>query len=227
MFSMKQFSTKIKDFSLKKFLETKTGKAVYVGLVTLTLSAIGSWAVLAHQDSPSTAVKSARRAQRAAPATGDAHFAREAAQGGMAEVKLGQLAEEKGSNDTVKSFGKRMVEDHSKAGDKLKEAASRESITLPTDISAKDQATYDKLSKLNGAAFDRAYARDMVKDHETDVAAFQKEANAGRDDSLKSFASETLPTLEDHLQQAKEMMKTVVGTTAAKGTKAKANRSGR
>jgi putative membrane protein len=219
MFSMK-------DFSMKKFLETKTGKAIYVASVTLTLSAIGSWAVLAHQDSPSRA--NTTIAAKSRPAMGDAHFAKEAAQGGMAEVKLGQLAQEKRSSDTVKSFGKRMVDDHTKAGDKLKEVASRENITLPTDLSAKDQATYDRLSKLNGAAFDRAYARDMVKDHETDVAAFQKEASAGKDDSLKGFASETLPTLEDHLKQAKEMMKTVSGATAAKGPKGtKTNTSGR
>jgi len=214
----------MKDFSMKKFLETKTGRAVYVGCVTLTLSAIGSWAVLAHQDSP-TAANSSPATAKSRPAMGDTHFAKEAAQGGMAEVKLGQLAEDKGYSDSVKSFGKRMVDDHSKAGDKLKEVASRENITLPTDISAKDQATYDGLSKLNGAAFDRAYARDMVKDHEADVAAFQKEANAGRDDSLKSFASETLPTLQDHLKQAKEMMKSVSGTSAFKSTKA--NASGR
>jgi putative membrane protein len=224
MFSLNGFTTKLNQFSMKKFLETKTGKAIYVGVVTVTLSAVGSWAVLAHQDSPSATKATAAKSR---PAVGDAHFAKEAARGGIAEVKLGQLAEEKGSNDTVKSFGKRMVDDHSKAGDKLKEVASRESITLPTDISAKDQATYDRLAKLNGTAFDRAYARDMVKDHETDVAAFQKEANAGKDDSLKSFASETLPTLQDHLKQAKEMMKTVGGTTAAKGTKSKASTSGR
>jgi putative membrane protein len=217
MFSMKDFS--LKDFSLKKFLETKTGKAVYVACVTLTLSAIGSWAVLAHQDSPSRAKNVATTAK--SRSAGDAHFAKEAAQGGMAEVKLGQLAQEKGSNDLVRSFGKRMVDDHSKANDKLKEVASRESITLPNDLSAKDQATSDRLSKLNGAAFDRAYARDMVKDHETDVAAFQKEANGGKTDSLKSFASETLPTLQDHLKQAKEMMKNVGGTSASKNTRAK------
>src|SRR6202047_716371 len=218
MFSMEEFS-------VKKLLETKAGKVIYVGCVTLTLSAVGSWAVLAHQDSPSAANTRTTTA-KSRPAMGDTHFAKEAAQGGMAEVKLGQLAQEKGSSDSVKSFGKRMVDDHSKAGDKLKEVASRESITLPTDISAKDQAIYNRLSKLNGAAFDRAYARAMVKDHETDVAAFQKEANAGKDDSLKSFASETLPTLQDHLKQAKEIMKSVGGTTAAKKTKANAT-SGR
>jgi putative membrane protein len=215
-------------FSMKKFLETKTGKAIYVGCVTMTLSAIGSWAVLAHQDSPAGKSTTATSKSSSRLATPDVHFAKEAAQGGMAEVKLGQLAQEKGSNDSVKSFGKRVVEDHSKAGDKLKEVASRETIMLPTDLSVKDQGTYDRLSKLNGAAFDRAYARDMVKDHETDVAVFQREANAGRNDSLKSFASEALPTLQDHLKQAKEMMKTVGGATAAKGSKGtKNNSSGR
>jgi putative membrane protein len=221
----------IKGFSVKKFLETKTGKAIYVGCVTVTLSAVGSWAVLAHQDTPaskSNTAASATSKSSTRSATPDVHFAKEAAQGGMAEVKLGQLAQEKGSNDSVKSFGKRMVDDHSKAGDKLKEVASRESITLPNDLSAKDQATYDRLAKLNGAAFDRAYARDMVKDHETDIAAFQKEASAGKDESLKSFASETLPTLQDHLKQAKEMMKTLGGATAAKGAKeTKSNSSSR
>jgi putative membrane protein len=224
MFSLNGFTTKLNQFSMKKFLETKTGKAIYVGVVTVTLSAVGSWAVVAHQDSPSATKTTAAKSR---PAVGDAHFAKEAAQGGMAEVKLGQLAQEKGTNDAVKSFGKRMVDDHTKAGDKLKEVASRQNIPLPSDLSAKDQATYDRLSKLNGAAFDRAYARDMVKDHETDVAAFQREANGGKDESLKSFASETLPTLQDHLKQAKEMMKTVGAATAAKSTKSKSSTSGR
>jgi putative membrane protein len=221
----------LKEFSMKNFLETKTGKAIYVGCVTVTLSAVGSWAVLAHQPTPaskSTTAASATSKSSTRSATPDVHFAKEAARGGMAEVKLGQLAQEKGSSDTVKTFGKRMVDDHSKAGDKLKEVASHESITLPSDLSAKDQATYDRFSKLNGAAFDRAYARDMVKDHETDVAAFQKEANAGKNDSLKSFASETLPTLQDHLKHAKEMMKTVGGAAAAEGAKeTKTNTSSR
>ncbi len=207
----------------RNFLQTKAGKAIYVGSVTVVLSAIGSWAVLAHQDSPAAKANTTTASR---PSIADTHFAKEAAQGGMAEVKLGQLAQDKGASDSVKNFGKRMVDDHSKAGDKLKDVASQENITLPTDISAKDQATYDRLSKLNGAAFDRAYAKDMVKDHEADVAAFQKEANGGRVDSLKGFASDTLPTLRDHLTEAKEMTKSLAGSSAAP-KKAKAINSGR
>jgi putative membrane protein len=146
----------------------------------------------------------------------DSDFAKEAAQGGMAEVKLGQLAQEKGSSDEVKQFGKKMVDDHSQANDKLKSVASQENVNLPEGLSKKDQATYDKLSKLSGDAFDRAYARDMLKDHQDDIAAFQREARNGRDAGIKSFASETLPTLQDHLKMAREMMRTLSPSNAAK-----------
>ena len=206
-----------------KFLNTKAGKVMYVACVTVLVASIGSWAVLAHQDDTSTAKSKTPTAATARPSMTDARFVKEAAQGGTAEVKLGQLAQEKGTNESVKNFGKRMADDHSKANDKLKEAASKESIPVPSDIGAKNQATYDRLSKLDGAAFDRAYASAMVKDHQADVAAFQKQANAGKNDSIKSFASETLPTLQDHLKEAKEMLKTV----GASNTRAKKANTGR
>ena len=227
-------NVQLKNLGFKKFLETKAGKIAYVALVTVVLSAAGSWAVLAHQgaDNPSTKNDTGMTDAKKSSKTGnnmmaDQKFANEAAQGGMAEVKLGQLAQEKASSDAVKSFGKRMVDDHSKAGDKLKDAASKENITLPTDISAKDQATYDRLSKLDGAAFDKAYMKDMVSDHQKDVAAFQKEANGGKNDSLKSFASETLPTLQDHLKQAKETSKMVSGASAKNSKSTKSDASSR
>jgi putative membrane protein len=214
------------------FMGTKAEKALYVTVVAVVLTAGGSGAVLGSQDSPTTSkrdqgsvpepLEKGKSAAKTSMAT-DSRFAKEAAQGGLAEVQLGRLAQEKGSNEAVKAFGKRMVNDHSKAGDKLKEAASKENVTLPANISAKGQATYDRLSKLNGAAFDRAYAKDMVKDHQTDVAMFQKEAKGGKSESLKSFASETLPTLQDHLKEAKEMMKAIGGTTASKGAKTENN----
>src|SRR5437660_1034419 len=79
----------------------------------------------------------------------DEIFAKKAAAGGMAEVKLGQLAEERASNPAVKNFGRRMVQDHSKAGNELKSAASKENIELPGEMDKSDQATYDRLSKLS------------------------------------------------------------------------------
>ena len=140
-------------------------KASYVAAVTTLFTFVGCWAVLAHQDAAPPAASSGAN---------DTTFAKKAAAGGIAEVKMGQLAQQKGTADSVKKFGARMVEDHSKAGDELKQAASQSNITLPTDMSAKDKATYDMLSKLSGAAFDRAYARDMVRDHEEDIAEFQQ-----------------------------------------------------
>ena len=83
-------------------------------------------------------------------------------------------------------------------------------------MSTKDKATYDMLSKLSGAAFDRAYARVMVKDHEEDVADFRKEADGGHNPAVKDFATQTLPTLQDHLKEAKEMRQNVApGNPAA------------
>jgi putative membrane protein len=134
----------------------------------------------------------------------DHKFATDAAEGGMAEVQLGQLAVSKASSPDVKNFGQRMIDDHSKANDQLKSWASGEGFTLPTSIGAKNQATYDRLSKLSGAAFDKAYMQDMVKDHEMDVKAFEHESQSGSNASLKSFASSTLPTLQEHLRMAKE-----------------------
>jgi putative membrane protein len=133
----------------------------------------------------------------------DGAFAMKAAQGGMAEVKLGQLAADKATNPDVKAFGQQMVDDHSKANNELKSTAESENMTLPSDVNAKQQAMYDKLSKMSGAAFDKAYVNDMVKDHEEDVKEFQKEASNGKDPKMKEFASTTLPVLQGHLSKIK------------------------
>ena len=138
----------------------------------------------------------------------DQKFAREAAQGGMAEVELGKLAVQNASSDDVKRFGQRMIDDHTKANDQLKQVAQQEGIQLPTGLSSKDEMTKERLSKLSGAAFDKAYMNDMVNDHVKDVADFQKESTSGKDPAVKSFASQTLPTLQSHLQEAKRIAPT-------------------
>ena len=145
--------------------------------------------------------------------TSDQHFMKEAAQGGMAEVELGQLAADKASTAEVKEFAQRMVKDHSQANDQLKQIASQKGVTLPTSLSAKDQATKNKLSKLSGDAFDQAYMSDMLKDHKTDIAAFQKETASGKDSDVKQFASQTLPTLKDHLKQAESVRPKLTSST--------------
>jgi len=122
----------------------------------------------------------------------------------MAEVQLGQLATQKAQSDDVKKFGQRMVDDHSKANDQLKSIASQKGITVPSGLDAKDEALKDKLANMSGAQFDHAYMQAMVKDHKEDIAEFQKEASSGRDPDVKGFASQTLPTLQDHLKMAEQ-----------------------
>jgi putative membrane protein len=151
------------------------------------------------RQSTKTADQSANSANRMGS---DQTFVTKAAHGGMAEVKLGTLATQKASNADVKAFGQQMVDDHSKANDELKQLASTKGITLPTDMDAKEQAKYDRLSKLSGAEFDRAYMKEMVSDHRTDVSEFRRESQSGTDPDVKAWAAKTLPTLEQHLQMA-------------------------
>ncbi len=143
----------------------------------------------------------------------DSQFVTKAAQGGLAEVKLGQLAQEKGSNQAVKDFGAQMVKDHTEANNELKSIASGKGVNVPDSLNAKDQALYDRLSKLSGAQFDRAYINAMVKDHIEDVAEFRKESQTGQDSDIKAFAAKTLPTLEHHLEMAQDARKKLGGTS--------------
>jgi putative membrane protein len=140
----------------------------------------------------------------------DKKFIDEAAQGGMAEVKLGQLAAEKASSEDVKKFGQMMVDDHTKANEELKSLAQKKMVDLPTDI-GKHQKTYDKLSKLSGSDFDKAYMDAMVKDHKEDVSEFEKQAARGQDSELKAWAAKTLPTLQMHLSHAEDLHKAMKG----------------
>ena len=141
----------------------------------------------------------------------DKTFVQKATIGGLAEVEFGKLAQQKGSSDQVKQFGSRMVEDHSKANDELKQIVSSQGISAPTDLDAKHKSTMAKLDKLSGQQFDRAYMSDMVKDHKEDIALFRKESSSGKDSDLKSFAAKTLPTLEDHLKMAESTDAAVKG----------------
>jgi putative membrane protein len=133
--------------------------------------------------------------------TADSTFMKKAADGGMAEVELGQLAVQKASSSEVKSFGQRMVDDHGKANEQLKQLAAEKHVDLPQEPGAKQKATKARLEQLSGADFDQAYVAEMVKDHKKDVGEFQRESKMAKDDDLKNFAAQTLPTLQEHLKQ--------------------------
>lgn len=126
-------------------------------------------------------------------------FSKEAAQGGMMEVKLGKIAMKNGKSQAVKDFGKMMVDDHTKINDQLKKLASNKNIDLPATVSDAQQKEIDKLSNESGSAFDKDYVKMMTKDHKEDIEAFKKEGDRASDSDYKSFISKTLPTLQKHL----------------------------
>ena len=135
----------------------------------------------------------------------DRTFATKAASGGEAEVSLGQLAAKNGASPQVRQFGQQMVTDHTKANQELQAIAKQQNVTLPTKPDAASMATEQRLQATTGGAFDAAYGRDMVEDHQKDIAEFQKEATSGEDPALKAFAEKYLPVLQHHLQLAQTL----------------------
>ncbi len=131
----------------------------------------------------------------------DAKFYRDAAEGGMAEVAMGNLALQKAQSSSVKDFGAQMVKDHSAVNEKLKVLAESKNITLPANPSVVEMEAKSKLQVLSGPAFDKSYIKGMIRDHEEDIAEFKKEATSGKDPEARAFASAALPTLEAHLKK--------------------------
>lgn len=172
-------------------------------------------AVLGQSNTPSTpnpygglshsSTQSSMNTQSAAKLTPhDKQFMDQAAQGGLAEVELGQMASEKASSPQVKAFAERMVRDHTKANDQLKEVASQDGITLPDNLDTKDRMLKERLSKASGQSFDALYMRNMVKDHKTDVADFTQECKSSNS-NVAQFAQKTLPVLKSHLREAEKI----------------------
>jgi putative membrane protein len=135
----------------------------------------------------------------------DSTFVKKAAAGELAEVELGQLAAQKASSEEVKKFGQRMVDDHSKANEQLKQVAAEKNINVPQQLNAKDKATKAHLEKLAGEQFDKAYMRVMVKEHQKDVTEFERASTMVKDPAIKNFVEQTLPTLKDHLNEAEKI----------------------
>ncbi|MBO9632047.1 MAG: DUF4142 domain-containing protein [Chitinophagaceae bacterium] len=136
-------------------------------------------------------------------------FASEAASGGMMEVTLGQLAEQKASSPRVKAFGVMMVSDHTKANTELKNITDAKNFQVASSLEQKHQKHVDELSKKEGKEFDKAYMKMMTDDHEKDVKAFEKASNNASDAAIKDFATRTLPVLRTHLDSARAILKSL------------------
>lgn len=135
----------------------------------------------------------------------DRQFLMQAASSGMAEVQLGQLATQRAASAEVKQFGQRMVDDHSKANTELIALAQAKNIAVAKELDPKHQTMAEKLSTLQGAAFDRAYMAGQVADHEQAMTLFTTAAKESHDAEVKAFAAETLPALQEHLDLARQL----------------------
>ncbi|HZP86735.1 MAG TPA: DUF4142 domain-containing protein [Burkholderiales bacterium] len=145
----------------------------------------------------------------------DRQFVHDAAIAGLGEVAKGKLAEQKAQDPQVRQFGERMVHDHSQANDRLKQIAKAKGIELPRSPGNTAQQDMNKLEKLSGDDFDRMYIEQQLSAHKKAIDEFRNEANAGKDADLRTFARDTLPTLEKHYDLAQSAMQDVLGKSAS------------
>lgn len=136
---------------------------------------------------------------------GDRTFVEKAAIGGMTEVQASELAKSKGTSQAVKDYSAHMIADHTKANTELMAAATSKGVTAPGALDAAHRKDIDKLSKMSGTDFDKAYMKQMVADHKATVSLFEKQAKSGKDADLQAWAGKTLPTLQEHLKMAQSI----------------------
>ena len=146
----------------------------------------------------------AQQTSAASQPTGKA-FLKKAAEINLAEVEMGKLAEQKGNNQAVKDFGKRMVDDHTKAQDQLEQIAKREGVILPTQPGAEANSLHQQLSGLSGAQFDQMYIQHMLSGHKGAIGIFENEIEHGRSAAIKGYAEATLPVIQDHIRIAEDV----------------------
>jgi putative membrane protein len=165
------------------------------------------------KDSNTAKIDSQRTAERpvdsmaTVPSKADADFLVDAANGGMAEVQMGQLAQTHASNNRVKDFGEMMVRDHGEGNTRLKALATAKKVSLPETISNHDQKEMEALQKKKGLNFDRAYINRMVQDHKDDIKEFEKQAAKGTDTQIMAFANGSLDMLHKHLDSAENLQR--------------------
>lgn len=178
-----------------------------VAATFITITACNSGTTSHKEDS----VDSARATNDSMPSTNkDASgFMTKAASGGMLEVQLGQMAQQKGINPRVKDFGLMMIRDHSRNNDEMKKIAQQKGLTLPQTLSDDNQKMVDKLSKEQGNDFDKAYIDMMEDDHKEDIAEYNKAVNNIGDPVIKAFAKNTIPTLQMHLDSVQAIKKSM------------------
>lgn len=153
---------------------------------------------------------SALQAQSAGSTAANRTFLKDAIQGDLAEIRIGELAQQKGTNEEVKKFGEKLATDHGANLETAKSVAQSIGMEPPTAPGASENATYDRLSKLSGAQFDRQFAERMVRAHKKDIREFRHESK--KSGAVADYARQTLPTLEQHLHIAESLNRSTMGS---------------
>jgi putative membrane protein len=152
---------------------------------------------------------SAVQAQSATPTEANGAFMKKVIQDDLAEIQIGKLAEEKGTNKSVRKFGKKLVTDHGENLKKAKSVAHSIGVKPPNAPNATQEATYDNLSNLSGPQFDRQFVERAVQAHRKDIKEFRRQAE--KPGPTAAFAGQTLPTLEQHLRIAHSLSRSMAG----------------
>ena len=135
----------------------------------------------------------------------DMHFMKDAAQSGMAEVKMGELASSNAESQPVKDLAQKLVADHGKVNEELKQLATKKSVMLPDAVTEQQKTMLQHLSSLKGTEFDSAFKQHAVENHQKSVDTFKAASEKAKDVDIKTFAARTLPTLKLHLALAKQL----------------------
>jgi putative membrane protein len=137
---------------------------------------------------------------------GDTTFIQSAATDGLAEISMGQLAVNKSSNAQVKALAQHIVDDHTKSNEALKSLADSKKVSFPSETSKDAQKESDKLGAMKGEAFDEAWLKAMVKDHQDAIKLFAQEAKQTKDTDIQQYVKTTTPTLKSHLAAAQQLV---------------------
>jgi putative membrane protein len=137
----------------------------------------------------------------------DKMFVKKAMQGGLAEVQMGELTLKNSSNDQVKQFARKMIDDHTKLNEELRPIAQQLGVDIPTDISKKDKSMIGKMQGLSGPAYDQAYLKEMAKEHTQDQKEFRMEVSNSQNVGVKNAALDGGKTISEHLQMVTQLAK--------------------
>lgn len=180
----------------------KVGVVITVCMFTASLFTTA----FAQKDSKKTAIKENEKKFETNKMEKDAEFVVKVYDASWFQVMAGELAKTKATSQQVKDLADQVVTDHTMVTSELKSLAMENNMTVPEKISDKLQKKYDDLNEEKAEDFDKDYLKDVVREHKDEIDLFEKQAEKGEMESIKSWAAEKIPTLQNHLEKAEMVL---------------------